>query len=137
MIVLIYAAVCPTRRKGRVRKTAYLISGCVKTRVAKRALQDAEEIPQRKVLPDMMSYSAVIGARRKDERALELYDEKRQQGLKPTLSIYTALITACGKGGMGERALLLFDELRQQQGLKPHLYTYTAYCIGRQMQSED
>ena len=38
---------------------------------------------------------------------------------------YSVVISACGKCGMPERALQLFDEL-QQQGLEPNVITYTA-----------
>ena len=52
-------------------------------------------------------------------RALYPLDEMRQQGLLPNVITYSAVISACEKGKMLERALRLFDEMRQQ-GLLPN-----------------
>ena len=49
----------------------------------------------------------------------------RQQGLQVNVITYSAVISACGKCEMPERALQLFDEM-QQQGLEPNVITYTA-----------
>ena len=48
-----------------------------------------------------------------------------QQGLQPDVITYSALITACEKGGMAERALQVFDKMLQQ-GLQPDVITYSA-----------
>ena len=49
----------------------------------------------------------------------------RQQGLQPDAFSYTAVLSACGKGWMPERALQLLGQV-QRQGLQPNAFTYSA-----------
>ena len=46
------------------------------------------------------------------------------QGLQPNVISYSAVISACGKCGMPERASQLFDKMQQQE-LEPKVITYT------------
>ena len=54
-----------------------------------------------------------------------LFHEMRKQALQPNVITCNALISACEKGWMTERALQLFDAM-QQQGLQPDVITYSA-----------
>ena len=48
------------------------------------------------------------------ERALELLDVLRQQGVVLSVITYNALISACEKGKQPERALELFEAMQRQ-----------------------
>ena len=48
------------------------------------------------------------------QRALELFDEMRSQGLPAGVIRYNSTITACEKGEPWQRALELFEDMRSQ-----------------------
>ena len=54
------------------------------------------------------------------QRALQFFHELRQQGLQTSVITYSARISACGKGKMTVRALLLCEVMRRL-GLLPDL----------------
>lgn len=73
-----------------------------------------QEIQLRDLLPDVITYNALITACNKDAdptRASELFGKMLSRGLRPTVITYSALINACAKGMAPERALVLFDEM--------------------------
>ena len=57
--------------------------------------------------------------------ALQWFDEMRQQGLKPDVITYSALISAFEKGKVPERALKVFEAM-EQQDVVPLVITYNA-----------
>ncbi len=66
--------------------------------------------------PDEITYSALINACQKGkqpERALELFEAMKQQGIVPDEITYSALLSACEKGKQTVRALELFEAMKQ------------------------
>ena len=66
------------------------------------------------VVPDVISYNAVISACEKGkqpERAMRIFEATQQQGVVPNIVTYSALISACEKGEQPERALELFKAI--------------------------
>ena len=67
---------------------------------------------------DVITYSALISACEKGkqpDRALELFEAMKQQGVIPNTITYSALISACEKGKQLERALEFFEPTRRQR----------------------
>ncbi|CAN8269261.1 unnamed protein product [Cochlearia groenlandica] len=82
--------------------------------------------------PDTVTYSAVISSYDKlgrDDSAIRLFDEMRQNGLEPTEKIYTTVLGIYFKLGKVTKALDLFDEMRRE-GCSPTVYTYTELIKG-------
>ncbi|KAJ4897937.1 Pentatricopeptide repeat-containing protein [Raphanus sativus] len=82
--------------------------------------------------PDTVTYSAVISSYDKlgrNDSAVRLFDEMRENGLEPTEKIYTTLIGVYFKVGGVERGLDLFEEMRRE-GCLPSVYTYTELVKG-------
>lgn len=83
-------------------------------------------------LPDTVTYSALISAFGKldrDDSAIRLFDEMRENGLHPTAKIYTTLLGIYFKLGKVEDALRLVREMREN-GCAPTVYTYTELIKG-------
>ena len=62
------------------------------------------------MLPDVVTYSALISACEKEEhsgRSMTLFEAMKQQGVVPNFISHSALISACEKGKQPERALEL------------------------------
>ena len=67
----------------------------------KHALQFFQRMQQQSMVPNIITYSALISACEKGkqpERALELFEAMKQQGVVPDVITYNALISACEKG---------------------------------------
>merc|ERR1712183_743538 len=60
---------------------------------------------------------------------MELFDKMQQQGPVPDVITCSALISACEKGSLPERAMELFEAL-QQQGLAPDCASFGALVQG-------
>ena len=57
------------------------------------------------MVPDIITYSALISACEKGkqpERALQLFEAMKQQGMVPNVITYNTLISACEKGKQPE-----------------------------------
>ena len=83
---------------------------------------------QQGVVPNVITYSALIIACARDKRAdhaLELFEEMQWHGLVPDVVIYNALMSACEKGMQPKWALELFQAMKQQ-GMLPNLITCNA-----------
>ena len=64
-------------------------------------LQLFDDMQQREVEPDVITFNALISACEKEhqaEKALQLFDEMQQRGLEPDVITHTALCSACGNG---------------------------------------
>ena len=86
-----------------------------KRRQWRRALQLFHSMQRHGVVPDVITYSALISACEKGnepDRALKLFEAMKQQGIVPDVIIYNALISACEKGQQPERALELFEAMK-------------------------
>ncbi|CAK0897888.1 unnamed protein product, partial [Prorocentrum cordatum] len=78
-----------------------------------RALTLLSEMWQVKLEPDVISFSAGIGACAKGkqwQQALALLHEMREVKLEPGV-IYNSATSACEKGGQWQRALALLSEM--------------------------
>ena len=63
---------------------------CEKRRLPERALELLEAVQRHGVIPDVITYSSLIGTCRKSkqpERALELLDSMQRQGVVPNVII--------------------------------------------------
>ena len=70
---------------------------------------------QKTLVPDVMTYSALISACEDDKRleqALGLFDALEQQSVVPNVITYSALITVCKKSKQFEWALELFEAMQ-------------------------
>ena len=82
------------------------ISALGRSRQWERALSLLDEMRERGVTPDVISFSAAISACEKAgkwERVLSLLDEMRERGVAPNVISFSAAISACEKGGKWER----------------------------------
>ncbi|GMP34819.1 hypothetical protein CsSME_00007533 [Camellia sinensis var. sinensis] len=82
--------------------------------------------------PDTVTYSALIstfGKLGREDSAIRLFDEMRENGLHPTAKIYTTLIGIYFKLGMVEKALGLVQKMKEK-GCAPTVYTYTEVIKG-------
>ena len=68
-----------------------------------RALSLRDEMRERGVTPNVISFNAAISACEKGgkwERALSLLDAMRERGVTPNVISFSAAISACEKGGV-------------------------------------
>lgn len=82
--------------------------------------------------PDTFTYSALIssfGKLGRDDSAIRLFDEMKENGLHPTAKIYTTLLGIHFKSGRVEKALTLVQEMKEK-GCAPTVYTYTELIKG-------
>lgn len=95
-----------------------------------QALEVFSSMEAKSVLPDGITYGALIGACAKGsqpDRALEFFQAMQRQGVVPHLVAYNALINAVAKGNNQtvERPLEIFDDM-QRQSVVPDIVTYNA-----------
>lgn len=57
--------------------------------------------------------------------ALEVFQEMRANKCKPNICTYTALVNACARDGLCEKAEEIFEQM-QEAGLEPDVYAYNA-----------
>lgn len=77
---------------------------------------------------DVYAYTAVIEACSKSKqwkKALALFEEMKEAGVKPSEVTYSVMISALGNGLQWERALLFLQEM-QANGITPNIYSYNA-----------
>ena len=79
-----------------------LISACEKDKQPEQALKVFEALMQQGVVPDEITYNALMQALAIPERMLE-------HGVALTVITYDALIIACEKGTRAQQALLIFQ----------------------------
>ncbi|KAK3028322.1 hypothetical protein RJ639_037784 [Escallonia herrerae] len=82
--------------------------------------------------PDTFTYSALIsvfGKLGRDDSAVRLFDEMKENGLHPSAKIYTMLLGIYFKSGKVEKALALVREMKDK-GCAPTVYTYTELIKG-------
>ena len=95
---------------------------------SKVTLQLLDEMQQRRLEPNVISFIATISACEKGrqwEKALQLLDEMQQRRLEPDVISFNAAISACGKGGQWDKALQLLDEMPQRR-LDPDVISFSA-----------
>jgi pentatricopeptide repeat protein len=82
--------------------------------------------------PDTVTYSALIstfGKLGREDSAIRLFDEMKENGLQPTAKIYTTLLGIYFKLGSVEKALGLVQEMKEK-GCAPTVFTYTELIKG-------
>lgn len=57
--------------------------------------------------------------------ALEAFREMKGRKCKPNICTYTALVNACARDGLCEKAEEIFEEM-QEAGHEPDVYAYNA-----------
>ncbi|RWR73388.1 pentatricopeptide repeat-containing protein [Cinnamomum micranthum f. kanehirae] len=82
--------------------------------------------------PDTITYCALIvafGKLGREDSAVRLFDEMKENGLQPTAKIYTTLIGIFFKSGKFEKALSVFCEMKDKR-CTPNVFTYTEMIKG-------
>jgi pentatricopeptide repeat protein len=69
---------------------------------------------------------------RRWERALQVFEESKAAGIKPSVFVYSTLMSACSKGGQWRTALLLLERMKAD-GVKPNIVTYSSliFALGK------
>lgn len=78
-----------------------------------------------RLVPDRSTFNALIDACGKAgffDRALDLLQRMRVQGLQPCAVTYNALLDACGRNRMFDKAMELFENMAKE-GVEPDVYT--------------
>lgn len=58
-------------------------------------------------------------------QACQLFDEMVEQGIEPTPELYTALIGACCRSNLIDKAFFYFEEMKSLPLCQPDVYTYS------------
>ncbi|KAL5760432.1 hypothetical protein ACOSP7_018943 [Xanthoceras sorbifolium] len=67
----------------------------------------------------------MLGKCRKPEQASLLFEVMLSEGLRPSLDVYTALVSAYGQSGLIEKAFSTVDDMKSVSDCKPDVYTYS------------
>ena len=67
----------------------------------------------------------MLGKCRQPEQASLLFEIMLSEGLRPTVDVYTALLSAYGKSGFLDKALSTLDDMKLVSECTPDIYTYS------------
>ncbi|EEF44586.1 pentatricopeptide repeat-containing protein At3g53170 [Ricinus communis] len=67
----------------------------------------------------------MLGKCRQPEEARLLFEVMQTEGLRPTIDVYTALVSAYGESGLLAKAFSTVDEMKSVSDCKPDVYTYS------------
>ncbi|XP_023871494.2 pentatricopeptide repeat-containing protein At3g53170 [Quercus suber] len=67
----------------------------------------------------------MLGKCRQPEQASLLFEILLSEGLRPTVDVYTALLSAYGQSGFLDKALSTLDDMKSVSECKPDVYTYS------------
>ncbi|KAK2637023.1 hypothetical protein Ddye_031815 [Dipteronia dyeriana] len=67
----------------------------------------------------------MLGKCRQPEQASLLFEVMLSEGLRPTIDVYTALVSAYGQSGLFEKAFSTVDDMKSVYDCKPDVYTYS------------
>ncbi|KAI9116364.1 hypothetical protein K1719_012531 [Acacia pycnantha] len=67
----------------------------------------------------------MLGKCRKPEEASLLFEVMLSEGLKPTVDVYTALVSAYAQSGFLHKAFGLVEDMKSVTNCKPDIYTYS------------
>ncbi|KAM1064530.1 hypothetical protein COP1_028665 [Malus domestica] len=67
----------------------------------------------------------MLGKCRQPEQASLLFELMLSDGLKPTVDVYTALVSVYGKSGLLDKAFSTVDDMKSVSDCKPDVYTYS------------
>ncbi|GAV80613.1 PPR domain-containing protein/PPR_2 domain-containing protein/DYW_deaminase domain-containing protein, partial [Cephalotus follicularis] len=89
--------------------------------------QSAMQVFKKMVERDVSAWTAAIGAMAMEGnsgRAIELFNEMLQQGLKPDGVLFAGLLTACSHGGLVEQGWHIFRSMKEVHGICPNIVHY-------------
>ncbi|EXB68332.1 hypothetical protein L484_004678 [Morus notabilis] len=66
-----------------------------------------------------------LGKCKQPKQASLLFETMLSDGLKPTIDVYTALVSAYGQSGLLEEAFSTVEEMKSVSDCKPDVYTYS------------
>lgn len=94
------------------------------------ALQVFQNMRDSNVEMDAATYSMMIDTLAKDreqsvEAVYDLYNEMKENNIKPDVRVYTSLLNACAREENYERATRLFQEM-QEHNVEPNVYTFNS-----------
>nr|XP_048324600.1 pentatricopeptide repeat-containing protein At2g13600-like [Ziziphus jujuba var. spinosa] len=96
-----------------------VISGCVRNLMVQEALTHFVKLRSSEVRPDSFTIQLMYGGVGRMDAAKKLFDEMP----KRDLVAWNALISCYSKAGMGEKSLMLFQQLGKE-GIQADEYTY-------------
>ncbi|XP_022153245.1 pentatricopeptide repeat-containing protein At3g53170 [Momordica charantia] len=67
----------------------------------------------------------MLGKCRQPEQASLLFQILLSEGLKPSIDVYTALVSAYGRSGLLHKAISIVDEMKSVSDYKPNIHTYS------------
>lgn len=67
----------------------------------------------------------MLGKCKQPEEASLLFEVMLSEGLKPTIDVYTALVSAYGQSGLIDKAFSTVDDMKSVCDCKPDVYTYS------------
>ncbi|XP_047167611.1 pentatricopeptide repeat-containing protein At3g53170-like [Vigna umbellata] len=67
----------------------------------------------------------MLGKCRQPEEASHLFEIMFSEGLKPTVDVYTALVSAYGHSGLLDQALSIVEDMKSVVDCEPDIYTYS------------
>ncbi|KAG0620466.1 hypothetical protein M758_4G218100 [Ceratodon purpureus] len=83
----------------------------------------------------------ILAKANQPQRALQLFDEMQTVGIDPDVYVFTALLDAYGRSGILEKAVSVFQKMKETPSCKPNATTYSymmaAYGRARQWEKID
>ncbi|TKY57483.1 Pentatricopeptide repeat-containing protein [Spatholobus suberectus] len=67
----------------------------------------------------------MLGKSRQPEEASLLFETMLSEGLKPTVDVYTALVSAYGQSGLLDQAFSTVEDMKSVVDCEPDIYTYS------------
>ncbi|XP_061364548.1 pentatricopeptide repeat-containing protein At3g53170 [Gastrolobium bilobum] len=78
--------------------------------------------------PRCQSYAKLLmmlGKCRQPEEASKLFEIMLSEGLKPTVDVFTALVSVYGQSGLLQQAFSILEDMKSVVDCKPDIYTYS------------
>lgn len=101
-----------------------------KARNWRGALKCIEQIHQRGLCPDEISYATAIDAcskALKSKEAIKLFEEMKRVGIRPNVPIYNAVMNACARDHQWRQSLNFLRDMRSH-GVVPNIVSYNV-CL--------
>ncbi|KAM7264404.1 hypothetical protein ACFE04_002087 [Oxalis oulophora] len=67
----------------------------------------------------------MLGKCKQPDKATILFEVMVSEGLKPTIDVYTALVSAYGESGLLDKAILTIEDMKSVADCKPDVFTYS------------
>ncbi|KAL0367849.1 UNVERIFIED_CONTAM: Squamosa promoter-binding-like protein 1 [Sesamum radiatum] len=72
-----------------------------------------------------MKLLVLLGRCGQPGQAYQLFDEMLEQGLEPTAELYTALVAACCRSNLIDKAFAILEQMKSLPLCQPDVYTYS------------